>query len=132
MFAHPRDIIEIPAIAEPHQGTSYNPPVDAHTELIVKANEMEERRAKEVERLVEIKDKIARAITGTDVTQEGVPAGMVVDERGEEDEEGAEGEDGDKPLAKKAPERKTKQQKQKAARQRAEVCTTLVSFICVS
>lgn len=123
-LAHPRDVIEIPAIAEPHQGTSYNPPVDAHTELILKAGDLEERRAKEAERLVEVKQRIGKAITTAGVTQEGVPEGMVVDERG--DDEDAEGEEeGEGPLAKKPPARKTKQQKSKAARQRAEVCALL-------
>ncbi|KAF7973063.1 hypothetical protein HWV62_16242 [Athelia sp. TMB] len=118
-LAHPKDVIEIPAIAEPHQGTSYNPPVDAHTELILKAGDLEERRAKEAERLVEVKQRIGKAVTTAGVTQEGVPEGMVVDERG--DDEDAEGEEeGEGPLAKKPPTRKTKQQKSKAARQRAE------------
>lgn len=115
-------MIEIPAIAEPHQGTSYNPPLDAHTELIVKANNMEERRAQEAERLVEVKDRIGKAIAvlGLDA-QEGVASGMVVDDRADEKGDVEQEDEEEKPLAKKAPERKTKQQKAKAARLRAEV-----------
>jgi len=119
-LAHPRDVIEIPAIVEPHQGTSYNPPVDAHTELILKADDLEERRAKEAERLIEVKQRIARAGSTAGVTPEGVPEGMVVDEGVDDDEVEVEGDDMEGPLAKKAPARKTKQQRSKAARQLVE------------
>lgn len=118
-LSHPRDTIQLAAIPEPHQGTSYNPPLDAHTELILKANAVEEQRAKEAERLIEVKERIGRAIGVVD-TQDGVPEGMVVDDREVDDEE-MEMEDGEKPIKGKVPERKTKQQKAKAARQRAEV-----------
>lgn len=108
---------------EPHQGTSYNPPVDAHTELILKADDLEERREKEAERLKEIKARMSGAVGSVGVTQDGVPEGMALDEAVEDDEvqgEG-EGENVNGPSVKKAPARKTKQQRTKAARQRAEV-----------
>lgn len=110
---------------EPHQGTSYNPPVDAHTELILKADDLEQRREKEAERLKEIKARISGAVGSVGGTQDGVPEGMALDEAIEDDETQGEGEgdDVDGPSVKKAPTRKTKQQRTKAARQRAEVCS---------
>jgi nucleolar protein 53 len=117
---HPRDIIELPAITEPHQGTSYNPPVEAHTELILKAHEVEEKKAKEAEKMMAIKDRIGRGFVATRSIEDGVPEGMTVDEGAGDDVEGEAGGE-EAPIAKKMPERKTKQQKAKAARLRAEV-----------
>lgn len=133
-----RDIIEIPAIDEPHQGSSYNPPVEAHTELITKANQAEEKRFEEAERLKAIKEKISGAVGDGVPGQDGVPAGMVVDENVDSDEEDAV--DVDVPLRKKLPARKTKQQRAKAARQIAEVnlfslsgsfAVVLIMFFCI-
>jgi nucleolar protein 53 len=118
-------VIELPAITEPHQGTSYNPPVHAHTELIIKANEVEERRAKEAERLLDVKERISRAVAVSGAGEGGV-GDMIVDNdvvSGEEEEV-----TGEEVLpAKKLPERKTKQQKTKAARLRAEVSHFIIS-----
>ena len=118
---HQRDVIELPAITEPHQGTSYNPPVEAHTELILKAHEVEEKKVKEAERMQEVKERIGRAFVVIRSGEEGVPEGMTVDDAvgGEDVEDGQGGEEA--PIAKKMPERKTKQQKAKATRLRAEV-----------
>lgn len=116
-------MIEIPAIDEPHQGTSYNPPLEAHTELIEKANEAAKRQANEAEKLADVKNKINMAITGSGAdVHEGVASGMTVDDRVMDEEEDEEVNEDDLPLAKKAPARKTKQQKTRAARLRAEVC----------
>ena len=133
-----RDIIEIPAIDEPHLGSSYNPPVEAHTELLTKANQAEEKRFEEAERLKAIKEKISGAVGDGVPGQDGVPAGMVVDENVDSDEEDAV--DVDVPLRKKLPARKTKQQRAKAARQIAEVnlfslsgsfAVVLIMFFCI-
>lgn len=133
-----RDIIEIPAIDEPHLGSSYNPPVEAHTELITKANQAEEKRFEEAERLKAIKEKISGAVGDGVPGQDGVPAGMVVDENVDSDEEDVV--DVDVPLRKKLPARKTKQQRAKAARQIAEVnlfslsgsfAVVLIMFFCI-
>jgi len=129
---HPRDIIELPAVTEPHQGTSYNPPVEAHTELILKAHEMEEKKAKEAEKMMAIKDRIGRGFVAKGSIEEGVPEGMTVDEGAGDDVEGEAGGD-EAPIAKKMAERKTKQQKAKAARLRAEVSyTTSPSFLILN
>ena len=77
---HPRDIIQLPAISEPHQGTSYNPPVEAHTELILKASEVEVKRAKEADRMMEVKNRIGRAVVGKAAWEGDGVEGMIVDD----------------------------------------------------
>lgn len=108
----------------PHQGTSYNPLVDAHEELLRDAHEVEVRREQEAVRLQEIKRKLdaARVVTST-TAQEGVALGMEVDERVEEDhfDEVNDANDATEAPIKKVPRRKTRQQRQKAARLLAEV-----------
>lgn len=84
---------------------------------------------KEAEKLKEVKNKIGSAITvsGGHV-QQGIASGMIVGEGAvDETEEGVSTDD--VPFARKIPERKTKQQKAKAARLRAEVCC---SYFCTS
>ncbi|KIK00964.1 hypothetical protein K443DRAFT_592145 [Laccaria amethystina LaAM-08-1] len=45
-----RDIIQVPAIVESNQGTSYNPPAEAHQERILKATTgAAEKRLREAE-----------------------------------------------------------------------------------
>jgi nucleolar protein 53 len=68
----------LPAIPEPHQGTSYNPPDDAHKDLLVQAYNLEEKRLKEEEKLAELRQKMDQA--NASVVIEGVPAGMFFDE----------------------------------------------------
>jgi nucleolar protein 53 len=83
---------------------------------------VEERRVKEAEKLKEVKNKIDSAVTASGGhVQKGVASGMTVDEGAVDETEEGVNADG-VPFAKKIPERKTKQQKAKAARLRAEVC----------
>lgn len=110
---HPKQGIEVPAVVEPHQGTSYNPPVDAHQELLLTAHEKEEKRLQEEERLAEIKQKISK-LSQDDDGDMNVAPGMKLDEVEEEEKEDKEEETSVIP-PKKAPERKTKQQRRKAA-----------------
>ncbi|OBZ76085.1 Uncharacterized protein C22F8.09 [Grifola frondosa] len=74
---HPRTLIELPAVPSPHEGTSYNPPLTAHQELLRTAHEIEERRLKGVEELEEVKAKFekARVVRAADVmaAMGGVP-----------------------------------------------------------
>lgn len=95
--------------------------MEAHSELLRSAHSIEERRVKEQETSEEFKTRImsARRETG----HEGGVEGMLIDKPGEQtgDDEvelDAEGE----PIVKKMPGRKTKQQRRKAEKQRAEVC----------
>lgn len=110
--SHPRQDISIPAVPEPHQGTSYNPPVDAHQELLLQACAMEEKRVKDVEKLAEVKSRIENARTHVQ-EQEGLPPGMKLDNLAGGEEEGKS--DSNLAVPKKNPERKTKQQRRKAA-----------------
>ncbi|KAJ7881152.1 ribosome biogenesis protein Nop53/GLTSCR2 [Mycena leptocephala] len=114
VHGHPRDKIEVPAILEPHQGTSYNPPADAHQELLLKAYDIEEKRVEKAAKLAETKTKIEKAtVDATDGTL-GVPPGMKLDDvvPVEEDEDPATTE----ATPKKMPQRKTKAQRNKAAK----------------
>ncbi|KAF7439843.1 hypothetical protein PC9H_000180 [Pleurotus ostreatus] len=114
---HPKDKIEVPAIAEPHQGTSYNPLASAYQDLLLKAHETEERRVNEIAKVAAVKDKMAEARHNDDDADNiGLPRGMKLDTPLEDDTE-AEGE---VLLPKKQPERKTKAQRNKAAKALAE------------
>ncbi|KAL1745144.1 ribosome biogenesis protein Nop53/GLTSCR2 [Schizophyllum fasciatum] len=46
----PREIINVPAVEAPHAGASYNPPVEAHQDLLLEAHKAEERRIAEEEK----------------------------------------------------------------------------------
>jgi nucleolar protein 53 len=116
VHSHPRDKIEVPAILEPHQGTSYNPPAEAHQELLLKAHELEEKRVEKAAKLAEVRDKFHRAKLDVEEVTVGVPAGMKVDDgEGMEKAEEDEGEKEEIPR-KKMPERKTRAQRNKAAK----------------
>ncbi|KAJ7221896.1 ribosome biogenesis protein Nop53/GLTSCR2 [Mycena rebaudengoi] len=116
VHSHPRDKIEVPAILEPHQGTSYNPPAEAHQELLLKAHELEEKRVEKAAKLAEVRDKFHRAKLDVEEVTVGVPAGMKVDDgEGMEEAEEDEGEKEEIPR-KKMPERKTRAQRNKAAK----------------
>ncbi|KAF4607840.1 hypothetical protein EYR40_000176 [Pleurotus pulmonarius] len=115
---HPKDNIEAPAIAEPHQGTSYNPLASAYQDLLLKAHETEERRVNEIAKVAAVKDKMAEARDNDDDAENiGLPRGMKLDIPLEDDVE-AQGEV--LILPKKQPERKTKAQRNKAAKALAE------------
>ncbi|KAG7439418.1 P60-like protein, partial [Guyanagaster necrorhizus] len=103
--------LSVPAVVEPHLGTSYNPPADAHRELLLRAHEIEERRIAEAEKLTEVKNQMENARVGEDDGNSGVP-GMKVDiaTTVEEEEEPSE------TFSKPALERKMKQQRRKAAK----------------
>ena len=126
----PRDLINVPAIVEPHQGTSYNPPVDAHQELLLKAVAVEEKRLKGVEKLAALKAKMDNALRETDGLDNLGAAGMTVTtEIGSENAREEEGEEGDgQALPRKSANPKTKAQKNKAARVLAEVRLFFFTF----
>ncbi|RDX45800.1 P60-like protein [Lentinus brumalis] len=121
---HPRSLIALPAVPSPHEGTSYNPPVVSHQELLKTAHEIEVEKWKGVAELEAMKAKIekARAIAAAEAASAsavGTAPGMKVDlpTGAEVEEEDANAE----PLPpKKMPARKTKQQRKKAERLRAE------------
>ncbi|KAH9929103.1 P60-like protein [Epithele typhae] len=115
--------IAVPAVPAPHEGTSYNPPVTAHQELLRTAHEAEEEKLKGVEKLENFKATMEQARwvaagEATVGTVQGVASGMKVAEVVDEADE-ADGPQEALP-AKKMPERKTKQQRKKAEKLRAE------------
>ncbi|KAI0088209.1 ribosome biogenesis protein Nop53/GLTSCR2 [Irpex rosettiformis] len=116
---HPREHIVLSAVPSPHEGTSYNPPVTAHEELLRSAHEKEEHRVRKAEELSKTKEKIVQArhdaLGGANA---GVPAGMTVQEIIDEDET-EDDLDGVLPT-KKVPERKTKKERRKAEKRLAE------------
>ncbi|KAF9045272.1 ribosome biogenesis protein Nop53/GLTSCR2 [Panaeolus papilionaceus] len=119
-----RSLIALPSVSTPHAGASYNPPEEAHRELLIKAAEAEEKRVRELEKMGEVKKRIELLkeegkFGDDDVDEsEGVPAGMKVqilsDDEGEEKE--SDDEDGKAEKKKKVASRKTKVQKNKAAK----------------
>lgn len=123
-------MIDIPAVALPPQGASYNPPAQEHYALVVEAYKIEKRKQDEVDRLAQYRERIERAeqIT-TDDTADGVPPGMCLDEI-DEDAEGTLPES-NMVVPRKPPVRKTKQQRARMERHRAEVSQFLVYIAIV-
>ncbi|KAH6877431.1 ribosome biogenesis protein Nop53/GLTSCR2 [Coprinopsis sp. MPI-PUGE-AT-0042] len=120
VLAKPRDQIDVPAVLEPHQGTSYNPPVEAHQELLVKAAEIEAKKVAELEKMAETKKKMEAAKLREDGYDWTLPPGMQLDRisqvSSDDDEEGGEAV---VPRAKQS-KMKTQAQKNRAARVAAE------------
>jgi len=116
-----RDLITAPAVSSPHQGTSYNPPIDAYKELLRDAIEMEEKKEVEAKKYDAIKatmDSARRTIHGYDVP---VAEGMILDVPGDEiGQKEAEPQE-EFTVPHKVPERKTRQQRQRALRVLEEV-----------
>jgi nucleolar protein 53 len=115
----------------PHPGMSYNPPASAHHELLLKAHEIEEDREKKANKLAEAKAKIEQAKSTVQDVDQGVALGMTVGLVNSETESENADEDDGITHSKKLPERKTKQQRRKAAKLQAEVCSTLNPSICI-
>ncbi|PCH37463.1 P60-like protein [Wolfiporia cocos MD-104 SS10] len=117
---HPRAHITLPAVPSPHEGTSYNPLVSSHQELLRTAHEIEEQRVKKAAELNKFKAQMAAASRLATIDEpKGVAPGMLVDEV-REGEEDVDAEPTGERVVKKMPARKTKQQRRKAERLRAE------------
>lgn len=127
-YPNPRSLIDIPAVIAPHAGTSYNPPVDAHTELVLAAGAECEKELQDSEKYGGVKEKaeearVSRAVEAENEDGKETFMGMKVDVPGadavEDDDEVTKGS---AVPVKKLPSRKTKQQRKKALLQKAEVC----------
>lgn len=113
---NPRTLISLPAVPLPHAGTSYNPPVQAHTELLLRAHKEEESRLREDVRWKEAGQAIKDAVPG----EPSLGAeGMAIDNPSENVEEDENAEEAALP-PKKIPQRKTKAERRKALKVRAE------------
>ena len=114
-------MIEIPAVSTPHQGASYNPPAEAHQDLLRAAHEVEEEESKDADKGRDVHERVTRTRQLGDVIQEGLPPGMSLHEVEEEEEEETV-----TPLVKSPPSRKTKQQRRRAQRALEEVTPIVV------
>jgi nucleolar protein 53 len=98
---------------------SYNPPASAYQELLQTAHEIEEQRER---KWAESKKKMGRVETSIVGAEEGVALGMKVDlVQSDDDKDGEADENYTVIDVKKLPDRKTKQQRSKAAKLLAEV-----------
>ncbi|KAL5639809.1 hypothetical protein ACGC1H_006401 [Rhizoctonia solani] len=101
------------SVARPEAGMSYNPTYEDHQELLRTAHEREVKRVADIEKAEEVRRRMEAA---WEKKGDGIVDGMLVD-AGEENEEIEEEERID-PV--KPPQRKTAQQRKKAARVLAE------------
>ncbi|KAL4242802.1 Ribosome biogenesis protein NOP53 [Abortiporus biennis] len=115
---HVRKTITLAAVPRPHEGTSYNPPVTSHQDLLLAAHTIEEKRVKDVEELeaVKRKNEEARRVAFEESSMSSGAPGMKVQEVNDEDDN----EDEELTLTKKMPERKTKSERKKAEKRKAE------------
>jgi len=106
--------IDLPAVPAPHHGTSYNPSVTAHQELLIRAAMVEKKKIEDLDKTAEVKKRMDSA-----VEEEGTVNGMtvqpVVDD--EEDERTVESE----ATKQKTSAMKTKAQRNKQKRVQEEV-----------
>ncbi|KAI6100910.1 P60-like protein [Pisolithus croceorrhizus] len=117
---HPRDIIDAPAVSLPPEGASYNPPVQAHNDLVLEAYAVEKRKQNEAHNLAIYREKIELAKENAS-NAEDVPAGMSVDDGAANDEvEEKEELTGDAVMHRRKMVKKTKQQRAKMMRLRAD------------
>lgn len=126
-----RDFIKVPAVTEPHQGTSYNPPADAHRELLLRAATVEKKRLLDLEKMAEVKAKIDAARYTADVGETSFAAGMTVQEIDDHEEE--EPVDRSSFKTKVINTKKSRSQRNKEKRLRGEVCSRLsVTSTCLT
>ena len=104
----------------PPQGASYNPPVQAHEQLLLEAYQIEKRKQDEVDRLAEYRKQIDGAQRNSlGHIADGVPPGMTVDEIVENVDEPVP--TGNVVVPPRASARKTKQQRARILKQKVEV-----------
>lgn len=119
----PAGLIHLAAVDTPEGGHSYNPDVIEHQKLLVKANEVEERKIEVLKKLQEqlsYRDELkllAGELSNTEITAEGKMISTAVDEEEEQEEDLEDKPTDDKATKKrKAAERKTRAQRHKSHR----------------
>lgn len=100
------------AVHVPEQGASYNPAYEAHQDLLQTAHDREVKRAQDIEKVEEVRRRMEAA-------WENAEDGMRVDMDDEYEDEDEQEADVLGPV--RPPQRKTAQQRRKAARALAEV-----------
>jgi hypothetical protein len=118
----PHTSLGLSAVNLPHGGTSYNPTLEDHQELLLKAHEAEAKRVAEQEKWNGVKEQMMKARQSqTDEYDEGVAPGMKVDQPVEQSDAEGGSDEGENGLVKKSSKPKTKKQRRKAAVLLAEV-----------
>ncbi|KAL1670142.1 ribosome biogenesis protein Nop53/GLTSCR2 [Schizophyllum commune] len=146
----PREIINVPAVEAPHAGASYNPPLEAHQDLLLEAYKVEQQRIADEEKYVAPNTllppllhfpgdhciliplpRFADVKARLQAARENAPAydptsrpGMLVPPIVDDEEEEADNQDS---IPRPAPTRKTKQQRAKQAKLKAEVRSRCIS-----
>ena len=110
----------MPAVTAPHQGTSYNPPLQSHLELLLIAHDKVHKEEEEKEKLASIKKASENGQRVAREENEGVASGMTLDNL-ENAESSASEDDGSAPITTSSSSRKTKKQKERAKKLRLEV-----------
>ncbi|KAG8921290.1 hypothetical protein FRC03_002639 [Tulasnella sp. 419] len=114
--------IEVKAVQDPHQGTSYNPYVDAHQDLLKAAHEVEVVKEAEHQKQEAIRETMRAAGQAPRIEDDSGALGMQIDIPNSDQED--EAEDAEPQSTKVVTVRKqvtkTKQQRAKAARVREE------------
>ncbi|KAG9007071.1 hypothetical protein FRB90_009559 [Tulasnella sp. 427] len=115
-----RQTIALKAVSDPHAGTSYNPAVEAHQELLRKAVDVEEVREAKRRKLQEGRERTRQL--AKELEEKGEKAEMAVDLPADEDvdqEEETNATD-DLQAKKKNPKKKLKRAKRAATREKLQ------------
>ncbi|KAG8892371.1 hypothetical protein FRC01_014200, partial [Tulasnella sp. 417] len=114
-----RQSITLKAVSEPHAGTSYNPAVDAHQDLLRKAVDVEEIREAKRRKVEESRDRTAQLAKELDAKGEKVE--MAVDTPADEESAQEEADTADEPPSKrKDPKKKLRRARRAATREKLE------------
>ncbi|KAG8787998.1 hypothetical protein FRC19_010000 [Serendipita sp. 401] len=108
--------ISVPAVSRPHQGTSYNPPLNDYRNLLSTAHQVEEKRVAKEETLDAIKKRMESARREVTEGDAGVAEGMVLDEPDDDSDGSISLQEESVMPSQTLPKRKTQQQRQKALR----------------
>ncbi|KAG8945226.1 hypothetical protein FRC04_001132 [Tulasnella sp. 424] len=114
-----RQSITLKAVSEPHAGTSYNPAVEAHQELLRKAVDVEEIREAKRRKVEERRERTVQL--AKELEEKGEKAEMAVDmpgdeESGQEEDEAAAVDESKR----KDPKKKLKRAKRAATREKLQ------------
>ncbi|KAG8892404.1 hypothetical protein FRC01_014186, partial [Tulasnella sp. 417] len=114
-----RQSITLKAVSDPHAGTSYNPAVDAHQDLLRKAVDVEEIREAKRRKVEESRERTTQLAKELDAKGEKVE--MAVDTPGDEESAQEEAETADEPPSKrKDPKKKLRRARRAATREKLE------------
>lgn len=122
-----RQLIALKAVADPHAGTSYNPAVEAHQDLLRKAVDVEEIREAKRRKTEESKERTVQL--SKELEEKGEKVEMAVDTPGEEEsaEEDEANAADEATLKRKEPKKKLKRARRAATREKLEVRPFLAS-----